>query len=320
MVPVWAWLAFLAVVTVMLVVDLQIWHRDAEEVGTRAAAIASGVWIAFGLGFAVLVWFWLGPKEAEAYLAGYLIEKSLSADNLFVFVLIFDYFRVPPEYQHRPLYYGIIGAFVLRGIFIALGAALLSKFSWVAFVFGLFLIYTAYKLATEEDIDVHPDDNPVLKILRRLVPMTDEFHDHRLVVRADGSIKATPLLAVLVVIETTDVIFALDSIPAIFGVTRNAFIVFSSNACALLGLRALYFLLANLVARFRFLDRGLALILGVVGVKFIYEELVHMQEGGSVHLLPEWAVVQLPPWAPLLLVAVIMAAAIGLSVRYPESA
>lgn len=320
MVPFWAWLAFLAVIVVMLVVDLQVWHRDAEEVGTRAAAIASAVWVAFGLGFAVVVWFWLGHKEAEAYLAGYLIEKSLSADNLFVFVLIFDYFRVPAEYQHRPLYYGILGAFVLRGVFIAAGAALLTKFSWVAFLFGLFLIYTAYKLATEEDIDVHPEDNPVLKVLRRFIPMTDELHGQRLFIRADGSIKATRLLAVLIVIETTDVVFALDSIPAIFGVTRNAFIVFSSNACALLGLRALYFLLANLVGRFRFLDRGLALILGVVGVKFIYEELVHMQEEGSLHLLPDWAVVQLPPWAPLLLVAVIMGAAIALSVRYPETA
>ncbi len=328
-VPLWAWVAFLCATVSFLLLDLLVFHREAHRVTTREAAVASAAWIGLGLLFAVVVWAWMGAQATQEYLTGYLIEKSLSVDNLFVFVLIFSYFRVPNKYQHRVLFYGILGAFVFRGLFIALGAALLARFSWVAFLFGGFLIYTAYRLATHEGVEVDPAENPVLNLVRRVIPMTHSFHGQKLFVRGSElteeeighrssrrAVLATPLFAVLVVIETTDIIFAVDSIPAIFGITRNTFLVFSSNAMALLGLRALYFLLADLVARFRYLDIGLALILGIVGVKLIYEELVHLQDAGRVHL-PEWTVVHIPPWAPLVLVAVVLTVATVMSVRHP---
>ncbi|HEX2026464.1 MAG TPA: TerC/Alx family metal homeostasis membrane protein [Nitriliruptorales bacterium] len=326
----WWWVAFLAGTFAFLLLDLLVFHRDPHRVDTREATIASAAWVALGLVFAVVVWLTMGGQAVQEYLTGYLIEKSLSVDNLFVFVLIFSYFGVPNEYQHRVLFYGVLGAFVFRGLFIALGAALLAKFSWIAFVFGAFLIYTAHKLATHEGVDVDPAHNPVLNAVRRFIPMTRKLHGQRLFVRGRDlddtereqrssrrALMATPLFAVLVVIETTDIIFAVDSIPAIFGVTRDPFIVFSSNAMALLGLRALYFLLADLVARFRYLDSGLALILGIVGVKLIYEEMVHLADEGAIGFVPDWAIVHVPPWAPLLLVALVLTVAVVLSVRHP---
>ncbi len=317
MVEWWVWVVFVAGLVVLLLLDLLVFHQEAHRVTTREAAIASAAWIGLGLAFAVVVFFWFGTGETQAYLTGYLIEKSLSVDNLFVFVLIFSYFKIPNKYQHRVLFWGVLGAFVFRGLFIAAGAVLLSRFGWIAFVFGAFLIFTAYKLGTQEQVEVHPEDNPVLNVIRRFVPMTKELRGQKLFVRDDGRLKVTPLFAVLVVIETTDIIFAVDSIPAIFGVTRDPFIVFSSNAFALLGLRALYFLLADLVARFRYLDQGLALILGIIGVKLIYEELVHMHEEGTLPL-PDWAVVHIPSWAPLVLVAAVITVAVVLSLRNPR--
>ncbi len=318
MVEWWVWVAFVAALVVLLLFDLLVFHQEAHRVSTREAAIASAAWIGLGLAFAVVVFFWFGLLETQAYLTGYLIEKSLSVDNLFVFVLIFSYFKIPNKYQHRVLFWGVLGAFVFRGLFIAAGAALLSRFSWIAFVFGAFLVYTAYKLATQEAVEVHPEDNPVLNFIRRFAPMTKDLRGQKLFVHEDGRLKVTPLFAVLVVIETTDIIFAVDSIPAIFGVTRDPFIVFSSNAFALLGLRALYFLLADLVARFRYLDKGLAVILGIIGVKLIYEEFVHRHAEGSLPWLPEWAIVHIPPWAPLVLVAAVITVAVVLSLRNPR--
>jgi tellurite resistance protein TerC len=314
------WAAFLGAVIVLLLLDLLVFHREAHRVTTREASLASAFWVGLGVAFVGVVWAWLGGEAAQNYLTGYLIEKSLSVDNLFVFVVIFNYFNVPNQYQHRVLFYGVLGAFVFRGLFIALGAALLARFSWVAFLFGAFLLYTAVKLAQHEAVDVEPKDNPVLRVVRRFLPVTDRFHGQRLFVRtgAAGRLAATPLFAVLIVIETTDVVFAVDSIPAIFAVTRDPFIVFSSNAMALLGLRALYFLLADLVARFRYLDTALALILGIVGLKLIYEEAVRLHDEGTLAFLPDWAIVHIPSWAPLVLVAVILTAAVVLSIVKPK--
>lgn len=323
------WVAFVAALVGLLLVDLLVFHRDPHRVRTREAAIWSAIWIGLGLAFTAVIAAVFGGAEAQNYVTGFLIEKSLSVDNLFVFVLIFGYFGVDAKYQHRVLFFGILGAFVFRGLFIAAGAALLNRFSWIAFVFGGFLVYTAWRLFHHEGVEVHPEANPVLNFLRRYVPITSDFHGQRFFVRPEevgagevsatertAAFMATPMLAVLVVIETTDIVFAVDSIPAIFAVTREPFIVFSSNAFALLGLRALYFLLADLVARFRYLDTGLAAILGIVGVKFIYEELVHQHEQGTVPL-PEWAITHIPPWAPLVLVAVILTIAVVASILRP---
>ncbi len=299
MVPLWVWVVFVAGLVVLLLADLLVFHQEAHQVSTREAAIASAAWIGLGLAFAVVMFFWFGPEETQAYLTGYLIEKSLSVDNLFVFVLIFSFFKIPNKYQHRVLFWGILGAFVFRGLFIAAGAALLNRFSWIAFVFGAFLVVTAYKLATQEQIEVHPEDNPVLNFVRRFVPLTKDLRGQKMFVRDDGQLRATPLFAVLVVIETTDIIFAVDSIPAIFGVTRHPFTVFSSNAFALLGLRALYFLLADLHNRFKYLQLGLAIILVYVGIKMIVSEWYHV-----------------PTAISLAIIAVVLAVAIAASLRW----
>jgi TerC family integral membrane protein len=314
------WTAFLAGFVALLLLDLLVVQRKPHKVETREAALWSAIWIALGLSFALLVWRTMGARATQNYLTGYLIEKSLSVDNLFVFVLIFNYFKVPAAYQHRVLFWGVLGALVFRGIFIALGVTLLNRFSWVAFLFGGFLIYTAYRLGMHGGVEVDPRQNPVLKALRRWVRITRKFHQHRLFVRLRGRWAATPLFAVLVVVETTDIVFAVDSIPAILGVTRDAFVVFSSNAFALLGLRALYFVLADMMDRFHYLDAGLAAILGSIGVKMIYEEIVHLHEHGTIDWLPHALLVDIPAWAPLVLVAVILAAAIALSLRYPIEA
>jgi tellurite resistance protein TerC len=259
------WIAFIAFIIAMLALDLFVLHRDAHEVSIREAAMWSAIWITMGLAFGLVIWFAEGGGKAGEYYAGYLIEKSLSVDNVFVFILIFSYFAVPPMYQHRVLFWGILGALVMRGVFILAGAALLSAFHWVLYIFGAFLLYTAFKMFTHKDVDLHPDDNPALKILKRMFPITSEYHGQRMLIRQGGVLIATPLLAVLVMIETTDLIFAVDSIPAIFAVTRDPYIVFTSNIFAILGLRALYFLLAGVARRFVYLQTGLAFILAFVG-------------------------------------------------------
>ncbi|GHG55042.1 tellurium resistance protein TerC [Flavimobilis marinus] len=267
-VPVWVWAAVLLVIVAMLAIDLFA-HRRAHVIGVREAAVWSGVWVAFGVAFGVVVWQVWGADYAQQYFAGYLIEKSLAVDNVFVWAIIFSYFAVPREFQHRVLFLGVVGALVFRGVFIAAGAVLIENFSWVLYVFAAFLLWTGYRMIRQRNEHLDPERSAVLRAFRRFVPMTEAYHGQRLVVRRRGVLLATPLLAVLVLIEVTDVVFAVDSIPAIFAVTDEVFLVFTANAFAILGLRAMYFLLADLIHRFVYLKIGLALVLIWVGVKML---------------------------------------------------
>ena len=271
--PVWAWVAFGAFILLMLVLDLFVLHRDAKEISFREAAVLSAFWVALALLFGILVWIWAGPTTAGEYYAGYIIEKALSVDNVFVFALIFAYFAVPVEYQYRVLFWGVVGALVLRVVFILIGAELLERYDWMVYLFGAFLIYTGIRMARHSHQEVHPERNPVLRLLRRVLPMTDGYRDQKLLVRERGKLMATPLFAVLIAVETTDVVFAVDSIPAIFAITTNTFVVWTSNAFAILGLRALYFMLAGLMQRFVYLSFGLSVVLVFVGAKFIWSDL-----------------------------------------------
>jgi tellurite resistance protein TerC len=267
----------------------------------REAALTSAAWIAVGVAFGIGVWWFAGADRAGEYFAGYLIEKSLSVDNVFVFALLFSYFAVPAKYQHRVLFWGVVGALILRAGFIAAGAALLEQFHWVIYVFGGLLLVTGIKMLRSSGHSVDPGRNPVLRLLRRRVAMTDEYHGQRFFVRQGVRWVATPMLAVLVAIETTDVVFAVDSIPAIFAVTDEPFLVFTSNAFAILGLRALYFLLAGMMGRFVYLKTGLAAILLFVGAKMLLTEV--------------WKV---PIALSLLVIASILAVAVVASLRQPE--
>ena len=275
-VPLWAWVAVSALIVTVLLADLLIFHREAHKVSMGEAAVSSALWVALGLVFGGVVWATAGGEYAGEYFAGYLIEKSLSVDNIFVFALLFSYFAVPAAFQHRLLFWGVLGALVFRGIFIGVGAALLDTFGWVIYVFGAFLIYTGLKMARHGGQEVHPERNPVLKLLRRVMPVTNEYHGTRFFLRQTGRTVATPLFAVLVAVETTDILFAVDSIPAIFAVTDEPFLVFTSNAFAILGLRALYFLLAGMMDRFVYLKFGLAAILVLVGIKMVIVDVWHV--------------------------------------------
>jgi tellurite resistance protein TerC len=298
----WIWFAFLAFIVGMLAIDLLMFQREAHAVSMREATIWSGVWVALGLTFGAIVWLWQGPQAGGEYLAGYLIEKSLSVDNIFIFALVFGYFAVPAEYQHRVLFWGVFGALVFRAIFIAAGATLLDQFHWMIYVFGAFLVITGIRMARSTDEHVDPGRNPVLRMFRRLVPMTDGLRDERFFVKEAGRRLATPLLAVLVVIETTDIIFAIDSIPAIFAVTTDTFLVFTSNAFAILGLRALYFLLAGMIGRFSYLKVGLAFVLGFVGVKMLISD-----------------VYKVPIWLSLTVIALAIGGSVIVSLRRPPT-
>lgn len=295
--PIWAWFVFSAFILLMLALDLFVLHRDAKEISFREAALFSAFWVALALLFGVFVWAWAGPTSAGEYFAGYVIEKALSVDNVFVFALIFSYFAVPVQYQYRVLFWGVVGALVLRAIFILVGAELLERYDWMVYVFGAFLIYTGVRMAFHSNEEVHPERNPVLKLLRRLLPMTSGYRGQRFLVREKGVLMATPLLAVLIAVETTDVIFAVDSIPAIFAITTDTFVVWTSNAFAILGLRALYFMLAGLIKRFVYLSVGLSIILVFVGVKFMISDLV-----GKV-----------PIWVSLPFIAVVVTVSIAAS-------
>lgn len=301
-VPLWAWAAVVAVILVMLAVDLFA-HRDAHVVSVREAAVWSAVWMGLGLAFGGVVWWAYGAQAGGEYYAGYLIEKSLAVDNVFVFALIFTYFAVPREYQHRVLFYGVLGALVFRAVFIAGGAVLIEQFAWVLYVFGAFLVFTGWKMFRHRNEHLDPSRNPVLRWTRRWVPSTEEYHGQRFWVRSAGRWLATPLFFVLVMVETTDIIFAVDSIPAIFAVTQDAFLVFTSNAFAILGLRALYFLLADLIDRFVYLKAGLAAILVFVGVKMLLLD-----------------VYKVPIWMSLLAIASCLTIAVGLSLRATRGA
>jgi tellurite resistance protein TerC len=297
-VELWVWGAFVGLILGLLALDLFVFHREAHEVGFREATKFSAFWIALGLLFGLLVLAVWVPTAGGEYLAGYLIEKALSIDNIFVFALVLNYFSVPAKYQHRVLFWGIIGALVFRAIFIAAGITLLNNFHWVIYVFGGFLIFTGVKMARHSEEEVHPERNPVLALFRRFVPMTPDYEGAHFVVRRGGRRLATPLLAVLVLVETTDVIFAVDSIPAILAVTRDPFLVFSSNAFAILGLRALYFMLAGMMDRFVYLKIGLAVVLIFVGVKMVAAEWYHV-----------------PIWASLVVIAATIAVSVVASLR-----
>jgi tellurite resistance protein TerC len=277
--PLWAWVAFAGFVLAMLVLDLFVLHRRAHEVSLTEAGTWSAVWVAIGLGFCGLLWLWQGGETAGTYLAGYLIEKSLSLDNVFIFAVIFTAFAIPPRYQHRVLMFGIIGALLMRAVFIFAGVTLLELFHPVSYVFGVLLLLVAVKLMRGGH-HPRPEHNPVVRALRRVLPATGRLHGQRLVVRDGGRLLATPLLLALIVVETTDVIMAVDSIPAILAVTTDPFVVYTSNVFALLGMRALYFLLAGATTRFRYLQPGLAVILAAVAVKLLLSDVYHV---------PAWA-------------------------------
>ena len=262
------WILFNVFVVAMLVLDLGVFHRKSHTVKYREALIWSVVWIALALIFAVVIYFWHGRTPSLEFVTGYVIELSLSVDNLFVFLLIFRYFQVPPGHQHKVLFWGILGALIMRAIFIAAGVGLIQRFHWVVYVFGAFLVYSGFKLLRQGEAEIHPEKNPVLRLFRRLVPVTKDYEGDRFFVRRPGLL-ATPLLVVLVVVETTDLLFAVDSIPAILAITRDAFIVYTSNVFAILGLRSMYFALAGMMEMFRFLHYGLSVVLMFVGSKML---------------------------------------------------
>jgi tellurite resistance protein TerC len=273
------WLLLFGIIIVLLLVDLLVFHRRAHTVHTREAAIESSAWIAVGLAFGLLMWWVYGGQAAGEYYTGYVIEKSLSVDNVFVWALIFAYFAVPGRYQHRVLFWGIFGALLLRLVFIFAGVALIEQFDWILYVFGAFLVFTGIRLLRKHE-EVHPERNPVLKLVRRVIPVSNEYDGQKLFTKQSVGDKlklvATPLFAVLILIEATDVIFAVDSVPAVLAVSREQYIVFASNAFAILGLRALYFLLADMHARFTYLQQGLAVILVYVGIKMLISEWYHI--------------------------------------------
>jgi tellurite resistance protein TerC len=283
-VSIWIWAAFLAFVAAMLALDLGLFQRKAHAVSVREAAIWSAVWIGLALLFSLGLYLWQGPDASLRFLSGYLIEKALSVDNLFVFALIFTFFAVPAQYQHRVLFWGVLGALLTRGLFIAAGAALITRFSWITYFFGAFLLFTALRLAFSGEAEVHPERNALVRLARRVMPITRDYHGQSFFVR-QGKLMATPLLIVLLVIESSDVMFAVDSIPAIFAVTNDPFLVFTSNVFAILGLRSLYFVLAKALDQLHYLKLALAGILGFVGVKMLIAEWIHLPAAASLGVI-----------------------------------
>ncbi len=269
----WMWAGFIGFVLAMLALDLGVFHRQAHKVGVKEAGIWSLVWVGCALAFNALLWHSFGSQRGMEFLTGYLIEKALSVDNIFVFVLIFGAFSVPEAYQHRVLFWGILGALVMRAIFVGLGAALIASFHWVLYLFGAFLVITGIKMLLMRDQGFDPRKNPLFRLFQRLVPAVETYHGPAFTVVKDGRRYATPLLLVLVAVELTDLVFAVDSVPAIFAVTKDPFIVFTSNIFAILGLRSLYFLLAGVVGRFHLLKVGLSLVLVFVGLKMLMVEV-----------------------------------------------
>jgi tellurite resistance protein TerC len=293
----WVWVCFFAFILALLGFDM-LRHREAREMPVKEALRWVAFYVSLGVGFTFVIWGWQGGTAAGEYIAGYLIEYSLSVDNIFVFILLFSYFAVPPEHQHRVLFWGVLGALVFRGAFIAGGAALLHTFHFMTYVFGAFLVITAIRMAVSDELEVHPEKSLTLRVFRRVMPMTAGYRGEAFFVREDGRRKATQLLAVVAVVEATDIVFAVDSIPAIFAVTRNTFIVYSSNAFAILGLRALYFVLQGMMRRFEYLQIGLAVVLGFVGVKMLLSD-----------------VYEIPIWASLVFIIVTLSVAVLASIR-----
>lgn len=300
---VWLWIGFNAFVLAMLTLDLGVFHRHAHQVSMREAAAWSVVWIALAMVFNAGIWYLQGTGPALEFLTGYLIEKALSVDNIFVFVLVFSYFKVPAEYQHRVLFWGVLGALVMRGAMIAAGAFLIATFHWILYVFGAFLVLTAVRMATQKEKGIEPEANPVVRLVRRLIPVAPEYHGQSFFIRQAGRWCATPLFIVLAMVETTDLVFAVDSIPAIFAVTQNTFIVYTSNVFAILGLRALYFLLAGVITMFHYLKLGLSVVLGWVGLKMLLTD-----------------VYKIPLPVSLGVIALVLALSVVASMLFPRSA
>ena len=300
---IWAWVGFNAFILFMLLLDLGLFNRKSHTITYKEAAIWSVVWVVLSLIFGAGIFYYLGNDLGFKYLTGYLIEKSLSVDNLFIFLLIFSYFRVPAQYQHRVLFWGVLGALVMRAIMIFLGAALISRFEWIIYIFGAFLVYTGIKMFKHQE-EMHPEQNPIVRFVTRLVPLTRHYEEQRFFTRVNGKLHGTLLLLVLIIVEVTDLIFAVDSIPAIFAITTDAFIVYTSNIFAILGLRSLYFVLAGVIEKFHYLRIGLAVILTYIGVKM----LLH-----AVHVI-------IPTPISLGVVALVLSAAVVASLIWPKKA
>jgi len=275
-VSVYAWGGFVVFVIAMLALDLGVFNRKVHEVKVKEALLWTAFWVLLALTFCGGIYYFRGQEKALEFLAAYLIEESLSMDNLFVFLLIFRYFRVPPQYEHKALFWGVLGALVMRAIFIGLGVALVNQFSWIIYVFGAFLVFTAIKMAFEKGKEIHPEKNPLLLLLKKIMPVNHRFEEGKFLTRKDGILHATPLLAVVLVLETTDLIFAVDSIPAVLAITRDPFIVYTSNVFAILGLRSLYFALAGMMRLFHYLHYGLVVVLAFVGTKMLISNFLHI--------------------------------------------
>lgn len=270
------WIVFNVFIVAMLIVDLAVFNRKEHEITIKESLVWTAIWISLSVVFGIGLYFYMDPQSSLNFFTGYLIEKSLSIDNIFVFILVFSYFGVPAKYQHKVLFWGIFGALVMRFLFIFLGVALIERFDWIIYIFGAFLLYTGVKMAFEMEKEVHPDRNPLLKVVRKFIPITNKFDGPHFLTRVNGKLMATPLFVVLIVIETTDVVFAIDSIPAILAITTDEFLVYSSNAFAILGLRALYFALNGVMKLFHYLHYGLAAILSFVGIKMLITEFYHV--------------------------------------------
>lgn len=298
MVPIW--IAFLLFIVTMVALDLGVFHRKDQVITTRSALVWSAFWIGLALLFNLLIyqlyehnysWASLatehlnGRQAAAQFLMGYVLEKSLSLDNIFVIAMVFSYFRVPLAMQHRVLFWGILGAVVLRGVMIGLGVALINRFDWVTYLFGAFLLYSAVRMLLMRHENIEPGDNPLVRLARRWLPVTDQFHGHQFIVKVDGKMMATPLLLALLLVESSDIMFAVDSIPAIFAVTRDPFIIFTSNIFAILGLRSLYFVLATYMEKFRYLKHSLVFVLAYVGVKMIISNHYHIPDAASMAII-----------------------------------
>ena len=284
-VTVWVWAGFIAFVLAMLALDLGVFNRKSHAISMKEAGIWTAVWIGLALLFNVVIYLWRGQQAALEFLTGYLIEKALSVDNLFVFALLFGMFAVPARYQHRVLFWGVLGALVMRALFIGAGAALLDRFHWMIYVMGAFLIFTAVKLALQKETAIHPERNPLVRLYSKVFPVTPSYHGEAFFVRLGGVLTATPLFIVLLVVESTDVVFAVDSIPAIFAVTTDPFLVYTSNVFAILGLRSLYFLLAGALDKFHYLKPALAVILGFVGVKMLVSGIYKIPVAASLGVI-----------------------------------
>ena len=305
----WHWAAFILCVLIFLALDLGVFHRKEHVVKFKEALAWSALWFTLAMLFAVAVAHQRGHEEATQFTAGYLIELSLSLDNILVIALIFSAFRVPPQYQHRVLFWGILGALVMRGAMIAAGVALIREFSWVLYVFGVFLVFTGIKMLFVGAQTVEPENHPVLRLVRKFFPVTQNFEGQKFFTRLNNRFALTPLALVLVLVETTDLIFAVDSVPAVFSITKNAFIVFTSNIFAILGLRSMYFLLAGALGYFRYLKFGLSVVLVFVGAKMLLDPHDHE---------PKWFQIQIPTNISLMIVGAVVLIAIVLSTMVAE--